>query len=94
MIKTDVGVKIDKSLDTNKSDVPFQMLYDSTHIEIFGRNKLCFEGRYKIVEYSNDTIKIKNKKSGIIFNGNGLSIGNIQKNSFVISGMFSSVVFE
>lgn len=94
MANNEVGFKIDNNIEISKLDVPFQMLYDSMHIEIFGRRKIIFEGGYRIVEYTNEIIRIKNKKSTIVFSGNGLSIGNIQRDSFMISGTFNGISFE
>ncbi len=94
MTKNDIGITIDENLELNKCDVPFQMLYDSSHIEIFGRSRISFEGNYKIVEYTNEIIRIKNRKGNIVFNGEGLTIGNIQKNSFYISGKFTGISFN
>ncbi len=56
--------------------------------------KIIFEGGYRIVEYTNETIRIKNKKSTIVFSGKGLSIGNIQRDSFMINGFFNGISFE
>ena len=82
------GIKLDQN------DVPYPLLYGGSRIEIFGNKKVHFDGSYKIIEYSNSVLKIKKGKFTVTFTGNMLTIGNVEKNSFLLTGEILNISFE
>lgn len=89
-----VEIKLDNNLALGKMDVPYHMLSGMMHIDMFGNRRINFEGKYKILEYSSEIVKIKSKSNLVSFSGSELTISNIQKTSFFLCGKISSVVFE
>ena len=86
--------KFDDSIDLNKQDVPYQMFWSGSHIEILGNRKLDFEGKYKILEYSSNQLKIKRPKGIINIIGDNLTIGNVHKSAFTLTGNIENILFE
>ena len=84
----------DTYIDVNNQDVPFQMIAGGAHIEIFGRSRMEFDGKYKILEYTHEQLKIKRSKGCVIILGSNLSISNLQKFSFCLTGSIASIAFE
>lgn len=81
-------------IDVNNQDVPFQMFSGGAHIEIFGNNRIEFEGKYKILEYNCEQLKIKRTKGCLTVLGKNISISNLQKFAFCLTGDIDSIVFE
>ena len=82
-------------IDVNNQDVPFQMFSGGgAHIEIFGNNRIEFEGKYKILEYNCEQLKIKRAKGSLTVLGKNISISNLQKFAFCLTGDIDSIVFE
>ena len=94
ILSNNVELKLESNLSVGKQDVPYQMLGSAMHIEMFVNYKLCFEGKYNILEYTGELVKIKSKKNVLVFSGVNLNISNIQKTSFLLSGKITSLVFE
>lgn len=94
ILSNNVEFKLENNLSVGKQDVPYQMLGNTMHIEMFGNKKICFEGKYNILEYTSELVKIKCQKNLLIFSGINLNISNIQKTSFLLSGKINSLVFE
>lgn len=84
----------DGYIDVHNQDVPFQMFSGGAHIEIFGNNRIEFEGKYKILEYNSEQLKIKRSKGCLTVIGNNISISNLQKYAFCLTGDIDSIVFE
>ena len=85
---------LDEKIDINRSDVLYSMLYGGSHIEMFGNNKMIFEGRYKILEYTEDILKIRLNKNNVNIIGTELSISNVENGSFMLTGIISDISFE
>ncbi len=88
------GFKLDDNININNKDVPYPLLYGGSRIEIFGNKKIHFDGSYKIIEYTSEILKIKKGKTNITFTGNSLLIGNVEKNSFLLTGEILNISFE
>lgn len=88
------GIKLDENINLNQNDVPYPLLYGGSRIEIFGNKKIHFDGSYKIIEYSSSILKIKKGKFNVAFTGNMLKIGNVEKNSFLLTGEILNISFE
>ena len=84
----------DGYIDVNNQDVPFQMFSGGARIEILGNNRIEFEGKYKILEYNCEQLKIKRAKGGLTVLGKNITISNLQKFAFCLTGDIDSVVFE
>lgn len=94
MSEKDSLVRLDSNIDLNNKDVPYQMLYGGFHIEIFSNRRVSFEGTYKIEEYTTELLKIKKGRKYIVIQGTNISISNVQKESFLLTGNISGLVFE
>jgi sporulation protein YqfC len=81
-------------IDLNNSDVPYGMLFGGAHIEMFGNNKIVFEGRYTILEYTPELLKIKMYKRTLIVMGNQLTLSNVESGRFLLTGNVISIEFE
>ena len=88
------GIKLDENINLNNKDVPYPLLCGGSIIEIFDNKKIHFDGNYKIIEYTRETLKIKKGKMNITFTGNSLKIGNVERNSFVLIGEILNISFE
>lgn len=87
-------IRLEDSIDVNNKDVPFQLIGGGSHIEVFGNRRIEFEGKYKILEYSEETFKIKRSKGILTILGTNLSMCNVQKTFFSITGDIKNIAFE
>lgn len=87
-------IRLEDSIDVNNKDVPFQLIGGGSHIEVFGNRRIEFEGKYKILEYSEETFKIKRSKGTLTILGTNLSMCNVQKTFFSITGDIKNIAFE
>jgi hypothetical protein len=55
---------------------------------------MLFEGKYKIIEYSNVCFKISSGKKTIVLNGSDIKVSNITADSFSVVGNFTDLLFE
>lgn len=88
------GIKLDENININNNDVPYPLLCGGSIMEVFDNKKIHFDGNYKIVEYTSEILKIKKGKTNITFTGNTLKIGNVEKNSFLLTGEILNILFE
>ena len=77
-----------------QTDMPPVSLSDIPYIEISGRKHIELDGVHKILEYSNEKIKIRFRKVSVSFNGEGLFISNFSGKTAIIEGKLETVVFE
>jgi sporulation protein YqfC len=82
------------TVNLNKLDVPFPLLYGGAHIEMFGNRKLSFEGKYTILEYTEEIFKIKVQKKTICIYGTALNLSNVNDGSFLLTGRIINIEFE
>ncbi|MEE0929080.1 MAG: YabP/YqfC family sporulation protein [Acutalibacteraceae bacterium] len=82
------------ALSINKLDVPFPLIYGGSHIELFGNTKLSFEGKYRIIEYTTENLKLKISKQELNICGANLSLSNLQNGSFLLTGSILSIEFS
>lgn len=85
---------MDDKIDLSRSDVPYSVLYGGTHIEMFGNTKMTFEGKYTILEYSAEMLKIKLNKHTLNILGTGLTLSNVESGAFLLTGSVSNIEFE
>ncbi len=77
-----------------QTDMPPVSLSDIPYIEISGRKHIELDGVHKILEYSDEKIKIRFRKATVSFIGNGLFISNFSSKNAIIEGELVSLVFE
>ncbi len=87
-------ISIDEKIDLSRADVPYSVLYGGTHIEMFGNSKVTFEGKYTILEYSAEMLKIKLNKYTLNICGTGLTLSNVESSAFLLTGNVTSIEFE
>ena len=85
---------MDAKIDLNKSDVPYSVLYGTTHIEMFGNRKISFEGKYTILEYSSELLKLKLNKQTLNISGTDLALSNVESGAFLLTGRVLSIEFD
>ena len=88
------GIRLDENININNKDVPYPLLCGGSIMEVFDNKKIHFDGSYKIIEYTSETLKIKRGKANITFSGNSFRIGNVEKNSFLLTGEILNILFE
>ena len=76
------------------SDVPFSSFTSSGRLELFGNKRMNFEGKYYIVEYNEQLIKVKSGRKYLVVAGEGINLANVYENGFTLSGTFASLTFE
>lgn len=81
-------------LNFNKSDIPYAMMSKNAYIELFGNSKMFVEGKYSILEYSEEFIKLKLGKNNMQVYGNSLMLHNVNAEGFIITGKISQIDFE
>lgn len=87
------SVEPDDRLNINRSDVPFPVLYGGVHIEMFGNRKMSLEGKYSIMEYTTEMLKVKLSKQTLTVMGAELSLCNVEKEAFLLTGKVSVIEF-
>ncbi len=87
-------IKCDEELNLNRADLPIASLFGSPHIELFGNHKMSLEGKYSILEYSEEDMKIKLSKQIVSVFGSGIMLSSLECGSFTITGKFSRIEFE
>lgn len=85
---------MNEKIDLSRSDVPYSVLYGGTHIEMFGNSKMTFEGKYTILEYSSEMLKIKLNKHTLNISGTELTLSNVESGAFLLTGNVSRIEFE
>ena len=53
-----------------------------------------FEGKYYIVEYNEQLIKVKSGRKYLVVAGEGINLANVYENGFTLIGTFASLTFE
>ena len=94
MSNKDRGIRLQNDININANDVPYQMLYGGTHIEVLGNKRISFDVTYKIVEYTTEILKIKKGRGYILIEGINLVISNVQIESFLLTGNIKAIIFE
>ena len=80
--------------DYNRSDIPYSIMFSGSHIEFFGNTRMIVEGKYLILEYSSQVVKVKLSKKILMISGDSLLLGNVDVESFVLTGNILSINFE
>ncbi len=76
------------------SDVPFSAMGNNLHIELLGNNRLSLDGEFLVIEYTEETVKLKMKKGFIQIYGARLIINNINDENLLITGKIISLEFN
>lgn len=82
----------DAKVNLEKSDIPFS-IFSSPHIEMFGNNKIQFEGKYSIMEYTTNFLKIKLSKYTLDIIGSELALNNVETGGFLLTGNVAEIKF-
>lgn len=85
---------LDNRVDVNRSDVPYSVLCGGFHIEIFGNTKFEFEGKYTILEYTENLLKVRANKRTFNILGSKLALNNVENSSFMVTGIITNIEFE
>ncbi len=84
----------EEPINLNNGDLSFSSLSSNARIELFGNLRMILEGKYSILEYSEELIKIKLTRQSMLVFGRNIIICNAENNALLISGVFSRIEFE
>lgn len=82
------------AVNINNSDMPYSVLLNGSRIEIIGNGKMFIEGKYKIIEYTSELVKLKLSKKNLVILGEKLQIGSVEREGFIIMGKILNIQFE
>lgn len=85
---------LEERADLTGSDVFLSSVSRGGLIHMIGNKQLTFEGKYKILEYGDVSLKFKGGKQTIVISGDRIKVSNITSDSFTVTGSFSELSFE
>ncbi|WP_461205587.1 sporulation protein YqfC [Clostridium sp. DL1XJH146] len=77
-----------------KLDIPKEIVMDLPKITITANREIFIENHKGIILFEEDMIKVNSNTGVIIINGNKLRIEYLEGKTIVVSGKFSSVIYE
>ena len=80
------GYKPKDRVEISKFDIPFSLLKNEPHIEMFGNSKMNFEGTYTILEYNDMCLKLKTKNKTLFVQGSELYIVRLDSDFISLIG--------
>lgn len=80
--------------DIYNSEIPYHIVTNQIHLEMFSNRNLIINGTYTIMEYNENVIVLKLKKGAMQIMGNELSIHSVNEERIAISGEILSMNFE
>lgn len=81
-------------VNLNRSDIPFSLLKSGYYIELLGNSKVLIEGKYTILEYKDDFLKLKAGRQPIEIFGKDLTLSNVRNDGCHVLGTISQIQFE
>ena len=87
-------INLDDKVSINNSDLLLSSFSKGGLIQLISNKKMIFEGKYKIIEYSDVCFKISSGKKTIVLNGSDIKVSNITADSFSVVGNFTDLLFE
>lgn len=79
-------------IETKSSLINSQMI-TGAHFEIFSNREIVLEGCRKILDYTNEYIKLQLEKGTVIICGQKLQIVNFEAENILIKGLISNIEF-
>lgn len=82
------------AININGLDMPYSVMLSGSRIELIGNDKMFIEGKYTIVEYTSELVKLKLAKKNLLILGQKLMLGSVESDGFFISGNILNIQFE
>ena len=79
---------------SEKSDVPFDMIFKKPYIIMCSNREIVVEDAGKLVHYDGECVKVMQKKTCIAVCGSNLKLLCLANNDIRIAGIINSVSFE
>lgn len=80
--------------DIYQAEIPYHVVTNQIHLEMFSNKNLIINGAYTIMEYNDSIITLKLKKGLLQIIGSQLAIHSVNEERIVISGEIMNIGFE
>lgn len=75
------------------SEIPFSVIGNQIHTELFSNRRLSIDGRFSVAEYTDELITLKLKKGILQITGSDLCINSVDTDRICITGEIISLEF-